>query len=87
MGDVREQSLKDIWHSSKMNALRRQHLEGKRCQNPVCSKCGQLSHCLPDNIDQYREGLLPKFLEYAARVENAQPPGTESKKIIPITLL
>jgi len=87
VGDVRQQSLKEIWHSSKMNALRRQHLEGKRSENPVCSKCGQLSHCLPDSIDQYREGLLSKFIEYAAHAESTQPPGAESKTIIPITSL
>ena len=34
-----------------MNALRLQHLEGRRKQNEVCGNCGQLSHCLPDNID------------------------------------
>lgn len=84
VGDVREQSLKSIWNSGKMNALRRQHLEGKRCQNQVCGKCGQLSHCLPDNIDQYREELLPKFLDYAGQAENIVPPGTETKNIIAI---
>jgi radical SAM protein with 4Fe4S-binding SPASM domain len=64
VGDVREERLKQIWHSPKMNALRLQHLEGKRRENSVCSKCGQLSHCLPDNIDQYQKTLLPKFVEY-----------------------
>lgn len=87
VGDVREQSVNDIWHSSKMNALRRQHLEGKRCENPVCSKCGQLSHCLPDNIDQYREELLPKFLHYAVQAANTPPPGTETKKVVLVTSL
>jgi radical SAM protein with 4Fe4S-binding SPASM domain len=64
VGNVRTESLKNIWHSKKMNILRRQHLEGKRLENPVCSQCGQLSHCLPDNIDQHREKLLPEFLKY-----------------------
>ena len=31
-------------------------------ENSVCSQCGQLSHCLPDNIDSYRADLLPRFL-------------------------
>jgi len=44
-----------------MNSLRLQHLEGRRRQNGVCGNCGQLSHCLPDNIDPYRTLLLAKF--------------------------
>lgn len=84
VGDVRENGLRSIWNSDKMNALRRQHLEGKRCQNPVCGKCGQLSHCLPDNIDQYREELLSKFLDYAGEARNIAPPGTETNKVIAI---
>jgi len=61
IGDVRQQSMKDIWNSDLMNALRLQHLEGRRRQNGVCGNCGQLSHCLPDNIDPYRTLLLAKF--------------------------
>ena len=61
IGDVRQQSMKEIWNSDRMNALRLQHLEGRRRQNGVCGNCGQLSHCLPDNIDAYRPLLLAKF--------------------------
>jgi radical SAM protein with 4Fe4S-binding SPASM domain len=67
VGDARRQSVKSIWHSDEMNDLRLQHLEGKRNENPVCKSCGQLTHCLPDNIDAYREKLLPAFLEYAEK--------------------
>nr|WP_295444595.1 radical SAM protein [uncultured Thiodictyon sp.] len=66
MGDVRRQSLKSIWHSEQLNAHRLMHLEGKRSQHPVCRSCGQLSHCLPDNLDAYRDHLRPRFLEYVA---------------------
>lgn len=75
VGDVKTQSMKEIWHSDALNALRRQHLEGRRKENPVCSQCGQLSHCLPDNIDNYREQLLPRFLEYAGE-NSTVPPGS-----------
>ena len=61
IGDVRQQSMKEIWTSERMNALRLQHLEGRRRQNGVCGNCGQLSHCLPDNIDAHRVPLLEKF--------------------------
>ena len=74
IGDARQESLKRIWHSDKMNALRRQHLEGRRMENPVCSQCGQLSHCLPDSIDDYRNKLLPRFIEYAGN-QACESPG------------
>jgi radical SAM protein with 4Fe4S-binding SPASM domain len=65
VGDVNQDSLKAIWHSDKMNELRLKHLEGRRKSLPVCSQCGQLSHCLPDNIDAFREMILPRFRAYA----------------------
>jgi len=61
IGDVRKQSMRDIWSGAEMNKLRLMHLEGKRKQNPVCGSCGQLSHCGADNIDKHREALLDKF--------------------------
>jgi radical SAM protein with 4Fe4S-binding SPASM domain len=75
IGDVRQQSMKDIWNSERMNALRLQHLEGRRRQNGVCGNCGQLSHCLPDNIDAHRVGLLEKFKEAIPVNPNIEPPG------------
>ena len=65
VGDVNQDSLKAIWHSDKLNELRLKHLEGRRKSLPVCSQCGQLSHCLPDNIDAFRETILPRFRAYA----------------------
>ena len=73
VGDVTQTSLKDIWNSPELNALRLQHLEGRRKQNPVCSTCGQLTHCLPDNIDAFRQEILPKFREYAGTVAAVVP--------------
>ncbi len=65
VGDVNQDSLKAIWHSDKLNELRLKHLEGRRKSLPVCSQCGQLSHCSPDNIDAFREMILPRFRAYA----------------------
>lgn len=61
VGDARVDSLRKIWSSDEFNALRIQHLEGRRKENPVCAGCGQLSHCLPDSIDGHREQILVKF--------------------------
>lgn len=83
IGDLARQSMKKVWHSKKMNVLRLQHLEGRRMENPVCSQCGQLSHCLPDNIDSYRADLLPRFLEYA-RDQLDDAPGSGDPRIIPV---
>lgn len=80
-------SIKSIWNSESMNALRLQHLKGERCKNPVCGQCGQLSHCLPDNIDQYTSTLLPKFIEHVGgAVSESTIPGMQSVKSIPIIL-
>jgi radical SAM protein with 4Fe4S-binding SPASM domain len=85
IGNVSDQSTKSIWHSEKMNALRLQHLEGRRKENPVCSQCGQLTHCLPDNIDSFRSELLPIFKEYAGKI-SIPAPGASGRKIVPISL-
>lgn len=61
VGDARVSSLREIWNSDDFNALRIQHLEGRRKENPVCAGCGQLSHCLPDSIDAHREQVLVNF--------------------------
>ena len=61
IGDARTQSVKSIWNSDAMNKLRLEHLEKKRRQLPVCGNCGQLTHCMPSNIDAHREVLLERF--------------------------
>ena len=80
IGDVRQQSMKEIWNSDLMNALRLQHLKGQRRQNGVCGNCGQLSHCLPDNIDPHRVPLLEKFKALVAVDPNVEPPGGTNRK-------
>jgi radical SAM protein with 4Fe4S-binding SPASM domain len=80
IGDVREQSMKAIWNSDRMNALRLQHLEGKRRENGVCGNCGQLSHCLPDNIDPYRSLLLAKFRTLVPVDPNVPAPGGDNRR-------
>jgi len=85
IGDISKQSVKEVWHSKQMNALRQQHLEGRRMENQVCSQCGQLSHCLPDNIDAFRSELLPHFLQYAGSQLGAIP-GTNARRVIPVSM-
>ena len=81
-GDVRSQSMKSIWNSAAMNALRLQHLEGRRQQNNVCGNCGQLSHCLPDNIHVIVSVLLEKFNALVSVESHVEPPGGNQPVII-----
>lgn len=64
VGDVKKESLRQIWISEKMNTLRRQHLEGRRCDNNVCSNCGHLRYAQVENIDPYREKILENFINH-----------------------
>lgn len=62
IGDVRNQSLKEIWNGEALFQHQIDNLRGKRKENPVCRQCGQLSHCLPDNIDPYVEAIAGRLL-------------------------
>ena len=85
IGDVRQQSLLEIWRGDAMNALRLQHLKGDRCKNGVCGQCGQLTHCLPDNIDAHREDLLARFQRAVHVPEGTSIPGMSTRRVLPIT--
>lgn len=61
VGDVKTQSFKDIWNSEALFEYRKMHLLKKRNGNSICGVCGQLSHCLPDNIDPFSEMLLEQL--------------------------
>jgi len=63
IGDVREQNLKEIWNGINLLQRRILHLNGKRKNNEQCASCGQLTHCLPDNIDPYAKEILKRFIE------------------------
>jgi radical SAM protein with 4Fe4S-binding SPASM domain len=61
VGDVKTQSFKDIWNGEALFECRKMHLLNKRKEHPICSVCGQLSHCLPDDIDPYAEVLFKRL--------------------------
>lgn len=66
IGDVRTQSVKDIWTGKPMRQYQKMFLEGKRKKHPICGDCGQMSHGNADNIDAYKADLLTKLngIEY-----------------------
>ena len=61
VGDVKEQSVQEIWNGTKMRSYRKMFLEGNRKKHQTCGNCGQMSHGAPDNIDPFKEMLLEKL--------------------------
>ncbi|ACN85129.1 radical SAM protein [Brachyspira hyodysenteriae] len=61
IGDVNKESVKTIWNSNEMNNLRKLFLKKERKSHPICKNCGQLTHGMPDNIDDYADELLNKI--------------------------
>jgi len=61
IGDVRVNSLAEIWDSKEMNAHRKAHLTGLRNSHSTCGSCGQISHCGPDSIEGSITEIKDKF--------------------------
>lgn len=61
IGDLKRQSLKDVWNGEKLLQYRLDHLKCKRKENDVCRNCGQLTHGLPDNIDKNKRVLYDRL--------------------------
>lgn len=60
-GDAKSESVKDIWNGEKLLNYQKMFLKKKRKEHPVCRDCGQMSHGLPDDIDDYAEILLDRL--------------------------
>jgi radical SAM protein with 4Fe4S-binding SPASM domain len=65
IGDLRKQTLKEIWQGEALYNYQMQNLSGKRKDIEVCAQCKQLSHGLPDNIDPYVDVLKERVLSAA----------------------
>ena len=79
IGDVRTQSMKSIWNSEAMNALRLQHLEGRR--EKECLR--QLRATQPLPARQYRCSspvLLEKFKALVPVDPHLEPPGGANRR-------
>ena len=61
IGDVRIQSVKDIWQGDKLKEYQKMFLRGERKNHQVCKDCGQMSHGLPDDVDKFSVELLKKL--------------------------
>jgi len=61
IGDVKNQSVKEVWNSQEMNGYREMFLLGNRCEHPICKNCSQLSHGQPVDLDKYADVLLRRL--------------------------
>ena len=61
IGDVKTESVKDIWKGTKLLDFQKMLLMKKRKSHPVCGNCGQMSHGQPDDIDNCVELLLQRM--------------------------
>lgn len=58
IGDVKAQSVKDVWTGIQLLAHQKMMLQGKRKDHPTCGNCDQLRRGHPDDIDAYSGKLL-----------------------------
>jgi len=65
IGDVRKQSLKEIWSSKELYHEQILQLQGLRMDHPLCRDCHEISYESIDNIDKYREELLGRLKNHA----------------------
>jgi len=50
IGNIKEETLSEIWFGEKLKAFRKLHIDGKKCENDSCKNCTFL-YTNPDNID------------------------------------
>lgn len=61
IGDVNKESVKNIWLGERLKEYQKMLLRKERKSHPICAECGQMSHGMPDNIDEFSEELLKKL--------------------------
>lgn len=65
LGNLKNESLKDIWQGGTLNHFRRMMLSGRRADNPVCSKCQQFRYAMypEDVLDGHAQELLAVYAD------------------------
>ncbi len=61
IGNVTEKTVKELWNSKELKEYQKMFLQGGRKNHPICKNCGQMSHGMPDNIDEFSKELLKKI--------------------------
>ena len=60
IGDLRTETVNQIWHGAKRREFISTHMLGRRNRYPACAQCEYIQFS-PDNIDPYREEILNKL--------------------------
>ena len=66
VGDIKKETLKEIWEGKNLYEMQKMMLEGRRSENRVCANCFYLS-CAPDNIDKFSKEILEKLKKFHCR--------------------
>ena len=67
VGDLKTNTLDEIWNGEKLRAFRLTHLQGKRSTIPACAKCQYLRGFSPSrDLDSEARDLIPIYSEAAA---------------------
>jgi MoaA/NifB/PqqE/SkfB family radical SAM enzyme len=61
IGNAKDTPVTEMWNSKELREYQRLFLRGERKSHLVCGECGQLRQGAPDDLDNYREGLLEKL--------------------------
>lgn len=61
IGDIREESVQDVWNGARLKYLQITHLKKQRSGLSICSICPVLKHGVLDNIDNAADDLLSKL--------------------------
>ena len=62
IGDLKHESIKELWNGPLMRHIRVDHLRGYKMKVATnCIHCGQLSYGAPDNIDAYAQDILRRL--------------------------
>jgi radical SAM protein with 4Fe4S-binding SPASM domain len=60
LGNIKTESLIDIWNGARLREFRLMHLEGRKHENAACKNC-DYSAALPDSIDDDREEYIRRL--------------------------
>lgn len=66
IGDIRNESITDIWFGEQMKAMQLRHLRGLKCKTKPCVDCTMNDYGDPDNIDSQAVEALQRMLETAS---------------------
>ena len=68
VGDVRVNSVFNIWHGEPLKKYWVKHCAGEKDCFPMCNNCKVITHGCYDNIDSYAENVLRRLGEAVADV-------------------